>query len=61
MACVSHVCKCGEVFHDNESGGECPVCGSWDVTSHFDELTDEQFDEQEEIRQAIEYSQGGVA
>ncbi len=56
MSCISHVCECGEVFHDNEQGGECPVCGSYQVSSHFDEPLyepDEDFDEQAEIQAAI--------
>lgn len=60
MAAAGHDCrKCGAMWNDNVDGGECPECGSYSVTTFFDEFEpDPDFDELEEIQQAI---QGGAA
>ncbi len=45
MACVDHTCECGHVWCDN-STGECPQCGSSEVSSHFDEPQPEPEEEE---------------
>ena len=38
MACMSHVCtECDHEWFDNERGGQCPECGSFQVQHLFDE------------------------
>lgn len=45
MACIAHKCReCRTMWEDNRRGGECPKCGSTDVTSHFDEYEPEPED-----------------
>ena len=36
MACITHECRCGEAWFDNQVGSRCPVCNEWD-SGHFDE------------------------
>jgi hypothetical protein len=38
MACMSHDCRiCKAMWFDNQPSGECPKCGSYEVSSFFDE------------------------
>ena len=53
MSCLSHTChRCGAMWEDNHTNGECPKCGHWGFSSHFDEPMNED-DELDEIRSAI--------
>jgi predicted nucleic acid-binding Zn-ribbon protein len=41
MACMEHECgACGAVWHDNQMRPPCPLCGSTNVFSTFDEEPD---------------------
>ena len=49
---TNHDCRdCGELWENNISHGECPACGSYSVSSSYDEPYED--DEVAEIRQAI--------
>ena len=37
MAALDHSCICGHMWSDNQLNSQCGVCGSFDVTNHFDE------------------------
>jgi len=38
MACMEHVCAdCDHMWHNNQSGGSCPKCGSLNIVRTFDE------------------------
>jgi rubrerythrin len=38
MACMEHNCSvCKEMWFDNQPSGTCPKCGSYEVSSFFDE------------------------
>ncbi len=47
---TSNDCRdCGEMWESNQTGEECPACGSTSVSSYYDEPDDEVA----EIRQEI--------
>ncbi len=55
MATSNDCLTCGKMWENNQTGEECPACGSTSVSSYYDEpYTDEaEDDEVADIRQAI--------
>ena len=48
MACMEHSCRsCDAIWFTNDGGGACPMCGSLDFHSTFDEDPRYYYDDDE--------------